>query len=255
MEPLPARPRPVGAGGISRLSHAIHPGRLATLAALLRAIAAMLARRRIIPNRSTGVGNCTTASPLPYYLRADLWEVLDETGQRRSGPRPSVDRGTAGRQLSLADRVAFGGCRLTVRRGLEFWPLLGDADPGARPFSVGGCQQHAAGNQPARRSRFGTEHPDPADWQLTVNGYRLPLRREGEMDGETRVRAALPPLQTLDRPASHPGSAGPIELLLSHPRQPDALRLTLHEWRPQGGGYDGLPGIWRKRHSAGPNAS
>jgi uncharacterized protein (DUF2126 family) len=41
----------------------------------------------------------------------------------------------------------------------------------------------------------------------------------------------------------HPTLAvqGPIELTLGHLHQPEALRITLHEWKPQGGGYEGLP--------------
>ncbi|NJM13490.1 MAG: hypothetical protein HC889_17930 [Synechococcaceae cyanobacterium SM1_2_3] len=41
----------------------------------------------------------------------------------------------------------------------------------------------------------------------------------------------------------HPSleAQGAIELVLSHPDHPGALQVTLHEWKPQGGGYDGLP--------------
>jgi uncharacterized protein (DUF2126 family) len=81
-----------------------------------------------------------------------------------------------------------------------------------------------------------------ADWRLTVNGYVLPLRREDEIDGETwlyglRYRRFKP------WTGLHPNleAQGPIELVLSHPDQPGALQVTLYEWKPQGGGYDGLP--------------
>jgi hypothetical protein len=145
-------------------------------------------RNRIIPNRSTGVGNCTTASPCPTTCApicgrcwtnwpAPVWDWA-----KRSSRNCWT---TAIRWLTEA---TFGGCRLTVRRGLEFWPLLGDAL----------AQEHGHSRLvDASSTRLeislradpdsGTEHPDLADWQLTVNGYRLPLRREDEIDGETRV--------------------------------------------------------------------
>ncbi|MCP5195885.1 MAG: transglutaminase family protein [Gammaproteobacteria bacterium] len=92
------------------------------------------------------------------------------------------------------------------------------------------------------RTRPGTARETFADWQLTINGYRLPLRQEDELEGETwlcgvRYRRFKP------WTGLHPSleAQGPLELILSHPNHSGVLRMTLYEWRPQGGGYDGLP--------------
>jgi len=136
------------------------------------------------------------------------------------------------------NRPARFGVLAAARR----WPLLGDAasqehghsrlvDARTARLEISLRPRHEAA---ARRTL--------ADWQLAVNGYRLPLRREDELDGETRVfglryRRFKPWI------GLHPSleAQGPIELTLSHPSQSEALWITLHEWRPQGGGYDGLP--------------
>jgi uncharacterized protein (DUF2126 family) len=219
------------------------PERLATLAALLRAIAAMLAQTSDYPEPIHWGRELHDRFALPYYLRADLWEVLDELASAGLGLGQALIAELLDDSYHWLTEATFGGCRLTVRRGLEFWPLLGDAL----------TQEHGHSRLvDASSTRLeislradpdsGTEHPDLADWQLTVNGYRLPLRREDEIDGETRVYG-LRYRRFKPWTGLHPTleAQGPIELLLSHPRQPGALRLTLHEWRPQGGGYDGLP--------------
>ena len=134
-----------------------------------------------------------------------------------------------------------GDCRLQVRRALEFWPLLGDAISQEHGHSRL-VDASSARLEISLRARPGAGPAALADWRLAANGYRLPLRREDELDGETwlgglRYRRFKP------WTGLHPTLAaqGPIELTLGHPRQPEALRITLHEWKPQGGGYHGLP--------------
>ena len=216
------------------------PERLATLAALLRAIAAMLTQTPDYPEPTRWGQELHDRFALPHYLRADLWEVLDELARAGLGLGQALIAELLDDSYHWLTEAAFGGCRLTVRRGLEFWPLLGDALTQEHGHSR--LVDASSARLEISLRAAGQQAPDLADWRLTVNGYRLPLRREDEMDGETWV-CGLRYRRFKPWTGLHPTleAQGPIELLLSHPGQPDALRLTLHEWQPQGGGYDGLP--------------
>ncbi len=217
------------------------PEWLAALAALLRAIAALLIQRPDYPEPIHWGRELHDRFALPYYLRADLWEVLDELASAGLGLGQPLIAELLDEHYHWLGAAEFGECRLTVRRGLEFWPLLGDApsqehghsrlvDASTARLEISLCAQSEAAQRTLK------------DWRLAVNGYRLPLRREDELDGETwlyglRYRRFKP------WTGLHPmlEAQGPIELLLSHPCHSGALRIVLHEWRPQGGGYDGLP--------------
>lgn len=217
------------------------PERLAALAALLRAIAALLIQTPDYPELTHWGRELHDRFALPYYLRADLWEVLDELASVGLGLGQPLIGELLDESYYWLGAVEFGDCRLTVRRGLEFWPLLGDAISQEHGHSRL-VDASTARLEISLRARPGAARQTLTEWQLTVNGYRLPLRRENELDGETwlyglRYRRFKP------WTGLHPmlEAQGPIELLLSHPYQPGALRIVMHEWRPRGGGYDGLP--------------
>jgi uncharacterized protein (DUF2126 family) len=55
------------------------------LAALLRAIAALLVKKPHAPELSYWGRELHDRFALPYYLRADLWEVLDELARAGLG--------------------------------------------------------------------------------------------------------------------------------------------------------------------------
>lgn len=217
------------------------PERLAALAALLRAIVAMLIQTPNYPEPTFWGRELHDRFALPYYLRADLWEVLDELASAGLGLGQPLIEELLDESHCWLGEAEFGGCRLSIRRGLEFWPLLGDA------LSQEHGNSRLVDASTARleinlRAMLEAGPQTLADWRLTVNGYRLPLRREDELDGETwlcglRYRRFKP------WTGLHPTleSQGPLELVLSNPHQSGALRITLQEWRPQGGGYDGLP--------------
>jgi uncharacterized protein (DUF2126 family) len=217
------------------------PERLAALAALLRAIAALLILKPATPALVHWGRELHDRFALPFYLRADLWEVLDELAGAGLGlGQPLVQELLDDSHHTLGE-VEFGDGRLYIRRALEFWPLLGDAVSQEQGHSRL-VDASTTRLELSLRARPDARPAALADWRLTANGYRLPLRREDEMDGETwlcglRYRRFKP------WTGLHPNLAtqGPIELVLGDPRQPEALRITLHEWKPQGGGYDGLP--------------
>lgn len=217
------------------------PERLTALVVLLRSIAAMLAQTPHFSELVHWGRTLHDRFALPFYLRTDLWEVLDDLASAGLGLGQPVIEELLDESYHWFSEVEFCGCRLTVRRAMEFWPLLGDAF----------AQEHGTSRlvdastarlEVSLRARPGVARETLADCQLTVNGYLLPLRREEEMDGETwlyglRYRRFKP------WTGLHPTlqAQGAIELVLSHPQWPGALQVTLHEWRPRGGGYDGLP--------------
>lgn len=217
------------------------PERLAALAALLRAIAARLILKPEPPEFRHWGGELHDRFALPFYLRADLWEILDELASAGLGlGQPLIAELLDDGYYQLGE-VECGDCRLSVRRALEFWPLLGDAATREHGHSRL-VDASTARLEISLRARAGTSSAALADWWITANGYRLPLRREDELDGETWLRGLryrrFKPWNGL-----HPmlAAQGPIELTLRHPREPEALRITVHEWKPQGGGYHGLP--------------
>ena len=217
------------------------PERLAALAALLRAIAALLILKPATPDLVHWGRELHDRFALPFYLRADLWEVLDELAGAGLGLGQPLIAELLDDGHHAVGEAECGDCQLRVRRALEFWPLLGDAVSQEHGHSRL-VDASSARLEISLRARPGTDPAALADWRLTVNGYRLSLRREDEMDGETWLRG-LRYRRFKPWTGLHPTLAaqGPIELMLSHPRQSAALRVTLHEWKPQGGGYDGLP--------------
>lgn len=217
------------------------PERLTALATLLRAIAAMLIQSPEPPRLIDWGRELHDRFALPFYLRTDLWDVLDELARAGLGLGQPLITELLNQDHYWIGEVLFDDCQLTVRRGLEFWPLLGDALTQEHGHSRL-VDASTARLEISLRVRPGAMCKTLTDWQLTVNGYRLPMRREDELDGETwlcgvRYRRFKP------WTGLHPGlnAQGPLELVLSHPAQPSALRITLHEWQPQGGGYEGLP--------------
>ncbi|MCB1777378.1 MAG: transglutaminase family protein [Candidatus Competibacteraceae bacterium] len=217
------------------------PERLTALATLLRAIVAMLIQSWEAPRLIDWGRELHDRFALPFYLRTDLWEVLDELARAGLGLGQPLIAELLDEQHYLIGEAVFGDCQLTVRRALEFWPLLGDALSQEHGHSRW-VDASTTRLEISLRAQPGAPQGALHEWQLTTNGYRLPMRREDELDGETwlcglRYRRFKP------WTGLHPGleAHGPLQLVLSHPQYPGALKVTLHEWRPQGGGYDGLP--------------
>lgn len=222
-----------------RMQHT--PERAAALAALLRAIIAMLAVRDFdAPLRDHG-DELHDRYALPYYLERDLEEVLDDlstAGLALGAPLAELLRRNS---LRLIARVRHRDCELTIRRAVEFWPLIGD---------VGRQDQETSRLVDASTARLeiclraveGAASDDFADWRIAVGEVQLPWRLEDDPQGLAKVFGlryrSFVPWQGL-----HPAlpAQGPLSLTLWHPAHADALHATLHDWRPSGGGYDGLP--------------
>jgi uncharacterized protein (DUF2126 family) len=209
------------------------------IAAMLRALAAMLSRQAEIQPPIEWGSRLHDCFSLPFYLRQDLHTVFSDLKAAGLGlGAPIIDRLTADdwRHIGHAE---FAGCRLDVDQAIEFWPLLGDA----------AAQQGGSRLVDASTTRLqltlrpcGNQDSSLDGWQLLAGCYRVPLRREQDKSGAVfimglRYRAFVP------WTGLHPGigAQGPIVLTLLPPGAGRGLRVTLHDWQPQGNHYDGLP--------------
>ena len=136
--------------------------------------------------------------------------------------------------------VDFGSSSLAMRRGLEFWSLIGDASQQqgtSRLVDASTSRVEVA----LRRTAAGDDRPLGA-LRLRANGIDLPLRAESDARGPVRVfgvryRSFVPTV------GLHPtlGAQTPVHLVLVDPERDEAVEIALHEWRPDGEGYDGVP--------------
>jgi len=222
-----------------RMQHT--PERATALACLLRSVAAMLSGADDGLQLIDWGRELHQRFALPFYLEQDLDAVLTALGAAGVGLDETIRAVLLRESFRRLGQAALPGCSLEVRRGLEFWPLLGDA---ASPEQGGSFRMVDAST--ARVELRLRPEPggaaDLRDWQVHAEGVELPMRHETDSGGELQVfgvryRSFVP---TWGLHPALPAQA-PVRLLLRHPRHPMDYRVTLHEWQPDGGAYAGLP--------------
>ena len=228
-----------------RMQHT--PQRATAIACLLRAIIAMLATRPYTLPLIDWGRELHDRFALPFYLHADLDAVLadlDAAGLGLEAPIQDVLRQDTFRFLGQVD-LPFG--TLELWRGLAFWPLVGDAaspeQSGSSRFVDASTTRIEIRWRPTTTDAAGTQDAGPwQDWAITVDGVTLPLRPERDSRGDLKVfgvrYACFAP-----RSGLHPvlGSQAPLTLTLGHADHDVQHDITLHEWRPDGEAYPGLP--------------
>jgi len=228
-----------------RMQHT--PERAAALACLLRSVVAMLAGDDDnLPLIDWG-RELHQRFALPFYLEKDLDAVLKALEAAGLGLDDSIRTVLLRESFRRWGQAALPGCVLEVRRGLEFWPLLGDA---ASPEQGGSYRMVDASTARVElRLRPSPGGPGDGDgdgdwrgWQLHAAGVKLPMRHETDGHGDLRVfgvryRSFAP---TWGLHPSLPAQA-PVHLLLRHPKHSIDYRVSLHEWQPDGDAYAGLP--------------
>lgn len=222
-----------------RMQHT--PERATALVCLLRSVAAMLAcADDVLPLIDWG-RELHQRFALPFYLEQDLGAVLQALEAAGVGLDETIRSVLLRESFRRWGQAGLPGCSLEVRRGLEFWPLLGDA---ASPEQGGSFRMVDASTARVElRLRPGPgSDAHWRDWQVHAEGVLLPMRHERDGAGELQVfgvryRSFVPTW------GLHPALAAqaPVRLLLRHPGHPMDYRITLHEWRPDGGAYAGLP--------------
>jgi uncharacterized protein (DUF2126 family) len=217
------------------------PESAASIAALLRAIVALLCRQDIVPDLIDWGSQLHDRFALPFYLLEDLHQVfadLESAGLSLGGAITNRLMDSSDRRLGQAE---LGNCRFEVDRAIEFWPLLGDAasqESGSSRLVDASTTRLQLSLRPAGGSKEGID-----GWQLLVGDYRIPLREEHDQRGILRV-TGLRYRSFVPWTGLHPGIAAqvPIVFTLLSPSGDRGLRITLHEWQPQAAPYDGLPG-------------
>jgi uncharacterized protein (DUF2126 family) len=216
------------------------PERASAIAALLRAVTALLIRSDPAPGLRDWGDTLHDRYALPFFLSQDLREVLRDLSSGGLGLTQGVEAMLLEEPTRSVWSTAFAGCLLTLEPAVEFWPLVGDV-----------ASQEAGGSRLVDSSTArlqislredGTCGRALAGWELRVGDTQVPLRDERDETGELRLIGlryrAFRPWRGL-HPAIPP--QGPLTLTLSHPEADLALEASLHGWRPDGLPYDGLP--------------
>ena len=214
--------------------------RAASIAALLRAIVALLMRDDVAPTLRDWGDELHDRFALPYFLRRDLEQVFADLAGHGVGLHALVQAQLSHEAYAPAWSQGFSGVELGVERAVEFWPLVGDV---ASQESVGSrtVDSSTARLQLSLR-RLDPDAPALDGWSMRVAGFSVPLRPVGDTDHPVRLIGVryrdFAPWRGL-----HPAVAplGPVVIELSHPDVAQALRATLHNWHPRGAAYDGLP--------------
>ncbi|MBI5067139.1 MAG: transglutaminase family protein [Deltaproteobacteria bacterium] len=205
------------------------PARLTAVAALFRALAARLATRPFEePLRDWG-RTLHDRAALPFFLARDLVGVLQDLDHQGFGLGPLLSDELTAEEAPLA-LVPLGGARLELRPALEFWPLQGDVASQER--STARLVDASSARLELRLDTGGGEVG-----RLSAGGWELPLQQvaRGLHLAAVRWRTFAP------SPGLHPGLPAHDPLRLCWERGGEAREVLLHGWRPQGGGYDGLP--------------
>jgi len=217
------------------------PERAAAIAALVRALVGMLSTSDPVRELVRWEAELHDRFALPYYLRIDLDAVLADLRAAGFGLSPALVHALFAED---EDRV-FGelehhGAVLRVERALEFWPLLGDVasqeEGGSRLVDASTSRLEVTLSLPSR------EPHALEDWELSVDGYRVPLRGERTESGlvgviGVRYRGFKPFLGM--HPSIRPRD--PIALILRNRPMEVAVGAKIHAWRADGSAYPGLP--------------
>ncbi len=218
---------------------AIDPETAAAIAAMLRALAAMLSRQETHDQLIEWGSRLHDRFALPFYLHQDMHTVFSDLDAAGLGLGKPITEQLCADNWRHIGRVEFAGCRLDVEQAIEFWPLLGDA-----AMQEGGTRLVDASTMRLQLTLRPVIAPAPDldAWQLLAGRYRIPLRHEQDASGPVlimglRYRAFVP------WTGLHPGidAQVPIVLTLLAPGVEHGVRITLHDWQPQGKPYDGLP--------------
>jgi uncharacterized protein (DUF2126 family) len=215
-----------------RMQHT--PERAAALAALLRTIVAMLMTRESPSELIEWGQELHDRFALPLHLEADFHLVLADLDDAGLALPPPIAAELASDPWRTWAIVELAGGRLTIRRALEFWSLLGDASHQQGPSRLVDAS--------TQRIELALRGEGLDGFCLRAEDVELPLRAEVDEAGPVRV-VGLRYRSFVPSPGLHPTLAAqmPLRLVLTHPIEPEALEITLHEWRPDKAPYDGLP--------------
>ncbi len=215
-----------------------HPQRMTAIATLLRSILARLATRPFDDPLIDWGATLHDRFALPFYLLEDLRLVLLDLHLAGFGLEPPLVDVLLDDELRKMTQLDLGSAQLHIKRGLDFWPLVGDA----------ASQEHGASrliDSSTTRLELlltGESVAELARWRVSIENLAVPLRSEFFNGVPARV-IGVRYRRFLPWTGLHPTLA-PLQSLmvvLEHPEQAEAHEVTIHEWRPDGLPYEGLP--------------
>jgi uncharacterized protein (DUF2126 family) len=215
------------------------PERLTAIAMLFRALVSVLAQHELVTEPTCWGAALHDRFALPSVLRQDLREVFIDLRSTGYGLGEKIEELLLRADERHIGSVQLEGCRLDVEQACEFWPLLGDV---VSQESGGSRIVDASTSRiEVRLSSFpGMGSLD--DWQVLVQGYRLPLVSVAGSGARSRLFGVRFRTFVPNR-GLHPTvpALSQIDLVLMRRARQDALRASLFAWRPDGGAYPGLP--------------
>ena len=216
------------------------PERAAAIAALLRAIAAMLAGADPTPRLRDWGDALHDQYALPFFLRQDLCAVLDDLAAHGLRLGEGLRSELLHNPYKSRWHTVYAGCELALESANEFWPLVGDVasqeEDGSRLVDSSTLRLQVS------LGKMQAEGPALEDWKLQIAGYEVPLRSARDDLGDIRLIGLryrdFTPWRGL-HPMLRP--QGPLAFTLAHPALDEAVQATLHGWSPDGLPYSGLP--------------
>ncbi len=220
-----------------RMQHT--PERATAIACLLRAVVALqLHLTEPLPLIDWG-RDLHDRFALPFYLEQDLLKVLTQLDQAGLGLGQTIRRELLRDEFRLFGQWEIAGGQLTLRRAIEFWPLLGDA---ASPEQLGTSRLVDASTARIELRWRPGNTTNALDWDWYAGNTRLPMRTEHDHEGPVQV-FGLRYRSFVPNTGLHPllEVQAPLTLQLRQRNGEWVHELQLHEWHPLGIGYDGLP--------------
>ncbi|WP_149497455.1 transglutaminase family protein [Roseiconus lacunae] len=213
------------------------PETTTSLAALLRSIVAMLAAHHCDQPLVDWGGELHERYSLPFFLQADLREVLEDLNREGFGlGEPIVEHLMRDKDLLLS-RFQLGNTQVELRRAMEFWPLVGDVS-----MQRGGSRTIDASTHRIEVRLRNNDNPESLDdWTLRYGDWEIPLRAVHDRVGDGRL-VGLRYRSFCPQQGLHPTlpAQDPLTLVLSHPDDRH-WEICLHQWEPNGQAYPGLP--------------
>jgi uncharacterized protein (DUF2126 family) len=211
----------------------------AARALLLRSLLVMLSREDKVTRLMHWGDELHDRFALPFFLRQDLREVFADLRAAGLALGDVVEGLLLAKESILLGQVDCAGYRLSVQQALEFWPLVGDV-----ASQEGGGSRLVDASTARIQVRVDPLAADPQavdGLRLLVKGHAVPLRSE-RVDGKPVYLMGLRYRSFVPWSGLHPaiGAEKNVSIVLQH-GSGEAVRVTLHSWRPDGEAYSGLP--------------
>jgi uncharacterized protein (DUF2126 family) len=210
------------------------------ISVLLRSIVAMLSQQDKVTDLLIHGSALHDKYALPFYLQMDLQHVFKDLQDSGLPLHDSIKSILLQEPVRFIGTASFHSCNIELQHALEFWPLVGDV---ASQENVGSRIIDAS---TTRIQITLSMEPDQVtqldDWDLWVDGYRLPLSLEQNEHGQVKITGiryrSFQPVIGLH---PHIKSRGSIAFVVANRGLKEALEISYYEWQPQGLAYSGLP--------------